>query len=256
MRDDFLTPVIEMLAKRVGHRCSNPECDQLTSGPQVDPTKAVNVGVAAHITAASPNGPRYDASLTPEQRKAIENGIWLCQKCGKLVDNDEARYTVLQLREWKRQAEERALKEVEGGPRRQSTVNTTAAVLIQGPNAVNISGPNAVHLGPGAIKIEQHLPAHSGHAARIARLEKQMPELLAEMRNDLKAYPLRREFVLLKKGSSYWAGGDELMYYFEDHDELESKVRILANLRLVQDITFNDVARYQMTEEFVEYLMS
>src|SRR5437879_977637 len=115
MRDDFSSAVIEMLAKRFGHRCSNQECDRLTSGPQVDPMKAVNVGVASHITAASPNGPRYDASLTPEQRKDIENGIWLCQKCGKLVDNDEARYTVERLREWKRQAEERAIRELEGG---------------------------------------------------------------------------------------------------------------------------------------------
>jgi len=36
----------------------------------------------------------------------------------------------------------------------------TAAVLIQGPNAIRISGPNAVHLGPGAIKIEQHVTSY------------------------------------------------------------------------------------------------
>ena len=58
-----------------------------------------------------------------------------------------------------------------------------------------------------------------------------------------------------RQGWSYWAGGDELMYYFEDHTDLESKVRILGNLGLVNDITFNDVARYLMTEEFVEYLI-
>ncbi len=222
MRDDFSPAVIETLAKRVGHRCSNPDCNQLTSGPQIDPMKAVNVGVASHITAASPNGPRYDAALTPEQRKSIDNGIWLCQKCGKLIDNDEARYTVAQLRDWKRLAEERAIKEVEGGGRR-----TTPAA----------AAPDA------------------GHAARIARLQKQMPELLAEMKKDLTEHPLLREFVLLKKGWSYWAGGDELMYYFEDHLDLESKVRILANLGLVNEITFNDVARFLMTEEFVEYLI-
>jgi hypothetical protein len=64
MRDDFPTLIKEMLAKRVGYRCSNPGCRKPTSGPQEDPSKAVNVGVAAHITAASPNGPRYDPSLT------------------------------------------------------------------------------------------------------------------------------------------------------------------------------------------------
>ena len=67
VRDDFTPAVKDVLAKRVGFRCSNPTCRQLTSGPQFDATKAVNVGVATHITAASMGGPRYDESLTPEE---------------------------------------------------------------------------------------------------------------------------------------------------------------------------------------------
>lgn len=72
-----------------------------TSGPQEDPAKALNIGVAAHITAASPGGARYDDCLTPEQRKDARNGIWLCQNCAKLVDNDETQYSVEYLRAWK-----------------------------------------------------------------------------------------------------------------------------------------------------------
>src|SRR4051812_1246686 len=112
MRDDFSPAVKVILAKRVGSRCSNPDCRQLTCGPQVDATKAVNVGVASHVTAASPGGPRYDASLTPEERAHPNNGVWLCQKCGKLVDNDATRYPEPLLREWKTRAEEAALREV------------------------------------------------------------------------------------------------------------------------------------------------
>ena len=52
--DDFPVNIKDVLAKRIGFRCSNPGCRQLTNGPQTDPSKAVNVGVAAHITAASP----------------------------------------------------------------------------------------------------------------------------------------------------------------------------------------------------------
>src|SRR5260370_24444777 len=109
MRDDFPTMVVENLAKRVGQLCSRPGCDQPTSGPQSNPEKAINVGVAAHITAASPNGPRYDLNLTPERRRSIENGIWLCQTCAKLVDNDAIRYPAPLLREWKRIAAEMAI---------------------------------------------------------------------------------------------------------------------------------------------------
>ena len=53
-RDDFPKTVIEILAKRAAQRCSNPQCNLLTSGPHSSSDKAVVIGVAAHITAASP----------------------------------------------------------------------------------------------------------------------------------------------------------------------------------------------------------
>ena len=109
VRDDFSEEVKRAVAARVGNRCSRPDCRTLTSGPQVDPSKALNVGVAAHITAASPGGPRYDPSLTSEERRHANNAIWLCQNCGKLVDNDQARFTEGQLRQWKQTAEAEAL---------------------------------------------------------------------------------------------------------------------------------------------------
>jgi tetratricopeptide (TPR) repeat protein len=108
MRDDFPEDVRRVVALRVGTRCSNPECQALTSGPQIDPTKALNVGVAAHITAASPGGARYDPSLSPQERSGPGNGIWLCQTHAKLVDNDATRFPVQLLREWKKDAEARA----------------------------------------------------------------------------------------------------------------------------------------------------
>jgi len=113
MRDDFDEKTKEILARRVGLRCSNPNCRKLTSGPQVDEAKAINIGVAAHITAASRRGPRFDTSITPEERKSVENGIWLCQNCAKLVDNDDKKYTKALLIEWKRLSEQAALLEVE-----------------------------------------------------------------------------------------------------------------------------------------------
>ena len=112
MRDDFTKPVSRELAKRVGHRCSNPKCRKLTSGPHSDPAKSVNTGVAAHITAASPGGPRFDASMTPRQRQEISNGIWLCQGCAKLVDSDIGRYSIQVLNEWKEISEHDARIEI------------------------------------------------------------------------------------------------------------------------------------------------
>ncbi len=113
-RDEFTRQTNDVLGKRVGVRCSNPNCRKLTTGPRSESLHIVNIGVAAHITAVAEGGPRYDANLTSEQRSSPENGIWLCQNCAKLVDNDSARYTVEFLREWKRDSENAALAEVEG----------------------------------------------------------------------------------------------------------------------------------------------
>lgn len=90
-RDDFSAKTKELLANRVGMKCSNPGCRKLTCCANTNPDKVTNIGVAAHICAAAKGGPRYDASMTPEERKSPENGIWLCQSCSKLIDTDTSR---------------------------------------------------------------------------------------------------------------------------------------------------------------------
>ncbi|MEO8595476.1 MAG: hypothetical protein ABI759_19305 [Candidatus Solibacter sp.] len=111
-RDDFSTSVKQQLANRVNHRCSHPECRATTSGPQLEPEGSINVGVAAHITAASPGGPRFDAAISPENRASASNGVWLCQNCAKLVDNDARRFPAELLREWKARAEAVAFEQI------------------------------------------------------------------------------------------------------------------------------------------------
>jgi hypothetical protein len=45
-------------------------------------------------------------------RRAKDNGIWLCQNCGRLVDADANKFTVEVLAVWKRGAQERAFREL------------------------------------------------------------------------------------------------------------------------------------------------
>ena len=108
VRDDFPAAIKTELAKRVGFLCSNPACRQSTSGPQSAPRGTVNVGVAAHITAASPGGPRYEAGPSAQARSSASNGIWLCQTCAKLIDNDVPGHGADLLRRWKAEAEQAA----------------------------------------------------------------------------------------------------------------------------------------------------
>ncbi len=104
-RDDFSQQTKDLLANRVGRKCSNPNCGKLTCGANDNPSKYTNIGVAAHICAAAPGGPRYDDNMSPEERKSSSNGIWLCQSCSKLIDSDTERYSKEVLISWKKIAE-------------------------------------------------------------------------------------------------------------------------------------------------------
>ncbi|MEO7214895.1 hypothetical protein [Mucilaginibacter sp.] len=104
-RDNFTETTIRVLAQRVGYLCSNPACRLHTVGPNSNPEKATIVGVAAHITAASKGGPRYDSTLTDVKRKQIDNGIWLCVNCSTLIDKDPNNYSTKLLTDWKTSSE-------------------------------------------------------------------------------------------------------------------------------------------------------
>lgn len=113
MRDDFSQATKDLLANRVGWKCSNPNCRKATRGAGTEKTDIINIGVASHITAASKGGPRYDENMSAQERKSSENGIWLCQSCSKLIDSDVKRFTVDKLRKWKEISEQMAVLDLE-----------------------------------------------------------------------------------------------------------------------------------------------
>ncbi len=112
-RDDFPLDVKRALAARAGHRCS--VCQKPTSGPSTDPASALSDGIAAHITAAAPNGPRFYPSLSSEQRRSAENGIWACTQHGRGIDSDSSAFSVELLRGLKGIREESAQREFQTG---------------------------------------------------------------------------------------------------------------------------------------------
>ena len=112
MRDEFKQPTKERIAKRVRYQCSKPDCRCSTIGAAQSHDAIINVGVAAHITAAAPGGARFDPSLSPDERRDQSNGIWLCQTHGKLVDSDSGHFSVEMLRTWKKDAERAAFRAI------------------------------------------------------------------------------------------------------------------------------------------------
>ena len=210
MRDDFKKADVNELARQSGYQCSNPSCRRLTIGPDGGGGSA-SIGVAAHVCAAAAGGPRFNADMAPEERSSIENGIWLCQTCSRLVDADVPSHPVDTLHEWKK------LSEIQ------------AYLALRNLEVVRARSYN--------------------------ELERKMPELIAEMREDLNKHPFTREFIIMSKKLIYNGSGQMIFsYYFEDHERLQEKMTICKNYGAIVEITYNNVERYEFTEDFAEYL--
>ena len=115
-RDEFSAPTRELLAKRSGYICAYPGCRRMTIAGSDDRKSGLTMtGVAAHITAASKKGPRYDPDMSAEERAGESNGIWTCQIHGKFIDDNPSQCTVDELRRWKAQHEKWVFERVESG---------------------------------------------------------------------------------------------------------------------------------------------
>lgn len=187
IRDDFSNDTKDLLARRVGFRCSNPNCRKPTSGPQEDTNKSINVGVAAHITAASPGGKRYNLHLTPEERKSPSNGIWLCQTCAKLIDNDEIRYTVDLINKWKVLSEQAALLDIENN--NQSGHYTDNSTVV----SINQSGGQTAKTIINQKQIRRTFKPHKDLIKTWLKLTPPTAYAIQILMNDLEAFDLAKE---------------------------------------------------------------
>lgn len=215
-RDDFTESTKLLLAKRVGFRCSNPSCHVLTSGPAKESKKASSIGVAAHITAASDKGPRYDKSLTEDERKGQNNGIWLCQNCAKLIDDDELMYTVSLLQSWKYSAEVRASLEL--GMQTDSTdVSNFQDALLKMPKLLSTM---ALFLKNDETKL------------------------------------IREFYVLPNCNVELGGNGKPRLRYLEDdYEDLRLKLDILQDYYFIEDVLGNGLI-YRMTIQFTKLLLT
>src|SRR5882724_1716092 len=86
--------------------CAFPGC----TNPILDTDHGVLTGQICHIKGSRPNGPRYDASQTPEERDGFNNLLLMCAAHNKIVDDPltRAAFTVEILTGYKRDHEARS----------------------------------------------------------------------------------------------------------------------------------------------------
>ena len=103
-RDNFNKSTRTLIGRQAGWHCSYSGCRRPTDGSNSEGDGEISIGVAAHICAAAPGGPRYDYEMSSEERKSARNGIWMCETHARLIDSKDPMFTVELLHEWKRSA--------------------------------------------------------------------------------------------------------------------------------------------------------
>lgn len=144
-RDDFSPSTIRKIKEMAGDVCSMPSCRVITGGSKKLRDNSFSIGVAAHICAASPGGPRYDLRMSKEERKSYENGIWLCQTHSRMIDVDPARFPVDRLKVWKEEAEiwsmtnvgQKLISQLDHDNAIRRAVGRSIAEFVGGGDAVN-----------------------------------------------------------------------------------------------------------------------
>jgi len=172
-RDNFSTRTASNLAKRASYICSNPDCRALTIAPSnVDPNKSIFIGEAAHITAAAPNGPRHDESLSEDERKSIENAIFLCRPCARMIDaNNGLDYSADMIRTWKKLHEDWVRGNLNKSPNALITTVDGEHVAEGKGDVIALDIQAPVFLKPGTKSIARG--EGSITATRIGKVEKE-----------------------------------------------------------------------------------
>lgn len=103
----------KIVAQKSHNRCAYPRCGAvLVVEPESNRDSAKSVGKFAHICAASPGGPRYDASMSDAERSSASNLIFLCGTHHDVIDSQLGFHTVEFLRQAKRDHEARLSRAV------------------------------------------------------------------------------------------------------------------------------------------------
>ena len=137
-RDDFLEGTRRKIGQRAGWLCSFPGCRAFTEGATSDDNGRMSVGTAAHICAAAPGGPRHDEKMSPDERRSVTNGIWMCRSHGTAIDSPDPKFTTELLRTWKRDAETESRQRVLDGAARPACARIHDAADLRAAAAADI----------------------------------------------------------------------------------------------------------------------
>ena len=96
---NYTDNTVKQLYGLSGNACANPECRKILI------ENGIHLGEIAHISAVSPNGPRYDPNMDDNERRDYKNLILLCPECHNKIDTTSEDYPIELLYSWKKNHE-------------------------------------------------------------------------------------------------------------------------------------------------------
>lgn len=152
---DVRHPVKLLLWGRAAGRCEFQNCNKPLSRSPVT-QEQVNIGEKGHIYSVSPNGPRGNDGIPPDEINDLSNLLLVCHDCHKLMDDDSdgRTYSTELLKEMKETHEERIeLMTAIGLPAKSH-------VLLYGANIGSYSSSLSFTLAQQAL-VPERRPAES-----------------------------------------------------------------------------------------------
>ena len=117
-----------------GNQCASPDCTRELIARDNESI----ISKICHIEAASDNGPRFNPDMTDDERRHFNNLILLCDECHTIIDNknNEKKYPVELLREWKLNHESKKL----------SSLNSNTSLLRMAINRISEANFDGIEL--------------------------------------------------------------------------------------------------------------
>ena len=102
----------------------------------------------------------------------------------------------------------------------------------------------------------QRKEAKAAFVETLTDIERQAPKFFDEVREDYQnpENVLKREFYVLKKGTHLNAKGTFLVYYRDDHPNINDILKFLESEGMVWETTQTNATKYQFSNEFIKYI--
>jgi len=93
--------------------------------------------------------------------------------------------------------------------------------------------------------------------SRFRDAQRTMPDLIRKLGGDL-SDPQKssfRDIFVVDRNSPFDGGAGALVYYTEDHPDLDASLAALESGGYIKDVTPYNVKKYRMSDEFVEMVL-